>query len=65
MTYFLIGFDCLLTIAFFFINYSKIEVRICIGFFVDSQLQVVDRFVIVLLLLVVKNAKVEISLKVF
>ena len=64
MTYLLIGLDCLLAIAFLFINNSQVEVRIGVGFLVDSQLQVVDCLVIVLLLLVVENAKVEIGLQI-
>ena len=63
-TYLLVCLHGLLAVALFFIYDRQVEMRSRVGLFVDRQLQVVDRLVVVLLLLVVQHTQVEVRLKV-
>lgn len=64
LTYLLVCLHGLLAVALFFIYDRQVEMRSRVGLFVDRQLQVVDRLVVVLLLLVVQHTQVEVRLKV-
>ena len=61
----LVVFLCFVTISSFFIDYSQVEQRCRVCFFLNGHFEIVDCFVDILAEFVKQNTHVEVSLKIF